>query len=77
MVGHIMPIKWFIDGYSGYGLGLTLVWDVQKYSSSKVLLIPKYGTKDPNYKSNSWGYRAINSSAYAFSRTGAPIQYTQ
>ena len=69
--------KWFIDGYSGYGLGLTLVWDVQKIFHLAKPVNPKYGTKDPTISSNSWGYRATpNSSAYAFHRTGAAIQYT-
>ena len=69
--------KWMIDGYSGYGLGLTLVWDVQKIFHQAKPVNPKYGTKDPTMSSNSWGYRAVpTSSAYAFHRTGAAIQYT-
>ena len=69
--------KWMIDGYSGYGLGLTLVWDVQKIFHQAKPINPKYGTKDPTMSSNSWGYRATpNSSGYAYHRTGAAIQYT-
>ena len=70
--------KWVIDGYSGYGLGLTKVWDVQKIFHLAKPDNAKYGTKDPTISSNSWGYRAVpNSSAYAFHRTGSAIQYTQ
>ena len=69
--------KWMIDGYSFYGLGLTLVWDVQKIFHQAKPVNPKYGTKDPTLSSNSWGYRATpNSSAYAYHRTGGSIQYT-
>ena len=69
--------KWMIDGYSGYGLGLTLVWDVQKIFHQAKPINPKYGTKDPTMSSNSWGYRATpNSSGYAFHRTGGATQYT-
>ena len=69
--------KWMIDGYSFYGLGLTLVWDVQKIFHQAKPVNPKYGTKDPTLSSNSWGYRATpNSSAYAYHRTGGATQYT-
>tara|TARA_B100001057_G_scaffold19520_1_gene18010 strand:+ start:1047 stop:3455 length:2409 start_codon:yes stop_codon:yes gene_type:complete len=69
--------KWVIDGYSGYGLGLTKVWDVQKIFHQAKPTNSKYGTKDPTISSNSWGYRATpNSSAYAFHRTGTAITYT-
>ena len=69
--------KWMIDGYSGYGLGLTLVWDVQKIFHLAKPINPKYGTKDPTMSSNSWGYRATpNSSGYAYHRTGGATQYT-
>lgn len=70
--------KWMIDGYStNYGLGLTLVWDVQKIFHLAKPINPKYGTKDPTLSSNSWGYRAsINSSGYAYHRTGGATQYT-
>ena len=70
--------KWIIDGYSGYGLGLTRVWDVQKIFHQAKPVNSKYGTKDPTISSNSWGYRATpSSSAYAFHRTGSAITYTQ
>ena len=70
--------KWVIDGYSGIGLGLTRVWDVQKIFHQAKPVNPKYGTKDPTISSNSWGYRATpTSSAYAFHRTGSAITYTQ
>ena len=69
--------KWIIDGYSGYGLGLTKVWDVQKIFHQAKPVNSKYGTKDPTLSSNSWGYRATpTSSAYAFHRTGSAITYT-
>ena len=69
--------KWMIDGYSGYGLGLTLIWDVQKLFHQLKPVNPKYGTKDPTLSSNSWGYRATpNSSAYAYHRTSGATQYT-
>ena len=47
MVGHTMPNKWMIDGYSGYGLGLTLVWDVgtKNIPSSLSPSIPKIWNK--------------------------------
>jgi len=70
--------KWIIDGYSGYGLGLTRVWDVQKIFHQAKPVNSKYGTQDPTISSNSWGYRATpTSSAYAFHRTGGAITYTQ
>jgi len=69
--------KWVIDGYSGYGLGLTKVWDVQKIFHQAKPTNSKYGTKDPTVSSNSWGYRAVpSSSGYGFHRTGAGINYT-
>lgn len=70
--------KWVIDGYSGYGLGLTKVWDVQKIFHQAKPTNSKYGTQDPTISSNSWGYRATpNSSGWGFHRTGAGISYTQ
>ena len=69
--------KWMIDGYSNLGLGLTLVWDVQKIFHQAKPDNPKYGTKDPTLSSNSWGYRAtIDSSGYGFHRTGGAISYS-
>ena len=69
--------KWVIDGYSGYGLGLTRVWDVQKIFHQAKPINSKYGTQDPTISSNSWGYRATpTSSAFAFHRTGNAITYT-
>ena len=69
--------KWVIDGYSGYGLGLTKVWDIQKIFHLAKPTNPKYGTKDPTISSNSWGYRATpSSSGYGFHRTSSAISYT-
>ena len=59
MVGHTMPNKWMIDGYSGYGLGLTLVWDVPKiFIQFKAHQSKNMEQKIPTMSSNSWGYRA-------------------
>ena len=69
--------KWIIDGYSGYGLGLTRVWDVQKIFHQAKPINSKYGTQDPTLSSNSWGYRAIpSSSGWGFHRTSAGSNYT-
>ena len=69
--------KWQIDGFSGRGLGLTKVWDVQKIFHLAKPINPKYGTKDPTLSSNSWGYRASpSSSGWAYHRTSAGIRYT-
>ena len=69
--------KWVIDGYSGYGLGLTKVWDVQKIFHQAKPVNSKYGTKDPTISSNSWGYRATPVSAgYAFHRSRTGTSYT-
>ena len=69
--------KWIIDGYSGTGLGLTRVWDVQKIFHQAKPTNSKYGTQDPTLSSNSWGYRATpSSSGWGFHRTSAGSNYT-